>query len=742
MSTPLISPIKNVGGTFYTFPSASEDFNFSQTSSNKKFSFSKFALLDIPDVRDTSTGINSLGIEHIPSSYLNTDTSDWNQALAESLQNYCFNLESHMVTRPDYDINKNSTISERVFWKWMKEMGAIRWREANVGNPESGGERTRRTEDSILVNDLEKRQEIGKRFVEEDQRTTFVDDFYPYDRVVKYLGSIDIVNGVRYQSSSFLELYTMVPTDVGSTPTVLFKSVINDSNYTHGTVVTHNPKDRLDSESILGRSFNDSHPAGLDIRALYDSDNSGFSRGSQGVDSYLLHIKRNGEDTYESGWWFPDPEANSYFTEPERLNDFRNDWMKIEGFKNSVSSDREFLRSRLDGVEVDFDLARSYSDNLSGEYRSFEDYNRSDQAEDFSFNAILVYYDLEDLDDPSRNATNLFGVLFLDKLQDSLSSIATIPGLKKYKPDTLSRQNGNSYAWKINLKFDLNANDGVEITSVNEYNNFSMHLFLDALQTLKNSSEKVQNVLGDLFLLKSKIDDIEDLVINTDNIQDLNSRIDSLQESIESSASLLSDSKSIIDLIDRNYAEITNIYKNKTSVEMSYNTDVIRAGRGIVVDKTNYGVVTIGTDKSSYNIGKSLIGFDDLKINTKGNYLYHNHILKTGTNYLKIGLVDSVISMDDSQRIVIFINDSETKWVSGQSLRLVFGSEFVFTDNLERAITIYTDSGNIINSTDGEYSAIIDSLSQKSIKESEGSPIIDILCIDPDSMMFTTDKIR
>lgn len=747
MSTPLISPIKNVGGTFYTFPSASEDFNFSQNSSNKKFKFSKFVLLDIPDVKDASTGINTLGLDHIPSSYIKVDTSDWNTVFAESLQNYAFNLETLLVSQGFYDATKNSTVSERVFWKWLKEMGAIRWREANVGNPEAGGERTRRTEDSLNVNDLSKRQEIGKRFVEEDARTTTSGDLYPYDPLVKYIGSIDIVNGVKYQGSSFLELYIMVPTDVGSTPTVLFKSKVNDSNYPAGALLTHNPEDPLNKEYLVGRSFNDSHPSGIDLRSHYDSDNDVFVKGTSGVDYYSLSIKKNGEDSFTDGWWFPDAAANSYYTEPNQLNDYRNDWMKITGWRDSVSNDKDFLRSRLDGVEIDFDLARSYSDNLTGEYRTFEDYNRSSSSEDFSFNTILIYYDLEDLDDPSKNATNLFGVLFLDRLRDSLTSSATMTGLTKYKPKSTARQNGNAYAWKVNLKFDLNANDGVEITSVNEYNNFSMHLFLDALESLRNANDKITTTLADISNIQTKVDSLEDLIVTSDNVTDITNRIDQLEESIQASTEILQDSDSLLKLLERNYDEVLNIYKNFTSVEMSYNIDVIRSGRGIEVDRSQTGVVRINKLGSSYTLSKPTLTFSELLVNGSGNYLYHNHALSEGSNYLKLFGSDSTLRTDTvtlqgGQRLIIFVDDTSVKWVKGQSVKIVLEHEYQFLETLDKAISVYTDATNKKGSSDGPYSVEMGYLSGLDVKNSSYRPVLELTCLDPEALSFTLDILR
>jgi len=742
MSTPLITSIKGTGGTFYTFPSASEDFNISMAgNSNKKFKFSKFVLLDIPNVKDASIGINTLGIDHIPSSYIKIDSSDWNTSLAESFQNYCLNLETLLISQIEYNSTANRTVSERVFWKWLKETGALRWREANIGNPEDGGERTRRTEDSLVVNDINKRQEIGKRFVEEDESDT-------YNRVTKYIGSIDIVNGVKYQGSSFLELYFMVPTEVGNTPTVLFKSLVNDNNYKPDTILVNKPASALNNEYLVGRTFSDSHPGGLDLRAHFDSDNASFTKGTSGVDSYSLSIKKSGEDSYTSGWWFSNPEANSYRTEPTRLNDPRNDEMKITGYRNSISNDKDFIRSRLDGVTIDFDLARAYSDNLTGQFKTFEDYNKSSNATDFSFNAILVYYDLEDLDNPSDSVTNLFGILFLDKLKDNLTTGASIERKRKYKPNAITRQNGNAYGWKLNLKFDLNANDAVVVNSVNEYNNFSMHLFLEALEGLRNATDALTTNLADVQNLKVKIDELEDIIFTSENLNTLTERIDDLEQSLLASSDIIAGSDSIVALINRNYNEILNIYKNFTSVEMSYNIDVIKSGLGIELDRSIPGIVRIQKKGSSYTLKNSpIVTFDKLLMNGTNNYLYYNHELVEGSNYLKIlgndeKLKNDIVTLSNGQRIVLFLDDSSINWTKGQSFKLVFGHEYQFNATLDKAISIYTDANNTVSSPDGPYTIEVASLTPMDVQVSGGIPIIEVTCLDPASMSFTYDIIR
>jgi hypothetical protein len=131
MVAPLIRPIRLQGGTFYTFSSASEDLSFSINSADKKFKFSNFLLLNIPPIQSSAAGQNNIGLSNVPGAFPVIDGSKTeNDYLAESFQNYCLNLEAIATSSSTYNPFLDRTVSERVFFKWMKEIGAIRFRQA------------------------------------------------------------------------------------------------------------------------------------------------------------------------------------------------------------------------------------------------------------------------------------------------------------------------------------------------------------------------------------------------------------------------------------------------------------------------------------------------------------------------------------------------------------------------------------------------------------------------------------
>ena len=116
---------------------------------------------------------------------LNLPNIQNNNVFAESFQNYYYNLETLLTSNDNYSIDEQRTVSERVFFKWLKEIGAIRFRVAN---------------DSEVVNN------IGVRYIEEDN--SYDTSGNPiYDRVIKYIGDINIINSIKNPLNSFTEIY-------------------------------------------------------------------------------------------------------------------------------------------------------------------------------------------------------------------------------------------------------------------------------------------------------------------------------------------------------------------------------------------------------------------------------------------------------------------------------------------------------------------------------------------------------
>lgn len=198
MATPLVRIPQPQGGTMYAFASSARDMTRAFNSSDLNFEFSKYALLDLPDFTDSVYGSNTIDFElnlkqASGQAYVAGQPNvDW----AQTFQNYALNMEEILLKDDDYDPIILASDAEKIFFKWMSALGAMSFRPTDSNESSNGA------------------------YSENDNAILGGSN---YDRVVKYLGSIDAENDVAYQGNTYHEVYINVPTSVGNTPLVLFR---------------------------------------------------------------------------------------------------------------------------------------------------------------------------------------------------------------------------------------------------------------------------------------------------------------------------------------------------------------------------------------------------------------------------------------------------------------------------------------------------------------------------------------
>lgn len=733
---PLIRPIRLQGGTFYTFSSASEDLGMTFNDSQKKFRFSRCALLDIPLIENSSPSLNNtVGLSNVPGGFEQIDGSKtWNDYFAESFQNYCFNFEATLTGQATYNPNLNRTVSERVFFKWLKELGAIRFRDALPTEAIA----------SVIASDPAKYQ-AGKLYVEEDDSSF-------YKKVVRYISDVSIINSVRNSYNAFSEVYIYIPTSHGNTPKILFNS-INDANYPTGGVFQNTPANPINSQYLFGRDVNSVSPASLSLQSYFDSNLGTFTvndpYGALASFNYF-DPSTNAYIPYTNpgfSWWFgPNPFADTYFTEPTlTFQSSGNDRFMIQSINKQV----EYVRNRLDGVSLVYDNT-VYASMVNKNIVEFGKFNEDPASQTFPFNAVLVYYDLYDPTDPTEFTTNLFGVLFLDNVDPKTGGGGMIPEYTKYKPNSLTGDNGNSFAFRINIKFDVNSQDASVETSINDYNPYSLSQFMEAINQLLNSSDILQSNQDILIALKTQVAALENQIINSDTAAEIEERLNSLETLITQSQAVFINNTNLVGMIEGLYKEINNIYAGVTSVEVSYNLDLLHAGRGIDIDKTNPDSAKIINTRELFTIGDSTIPSDRTLINfnvptgtmdfvtNANNYSYLRRLLDYN-NYLKIlGGTPSAIPITDRD-IIIYVDDTLNKWKKGQVFRFAFENGIDLSNvNGNFNFIIYSDTLDTLN-TGFPYSAEIGFITYSQFTAKGDNPIIELVCLDPATYQFSVD---
>jgi hypothetical protein len=723
--TPFIRPLQVQGGTFYSFSSSAEDLSFTFNNSANKFKFSKFALLNIPNIDNTYKGqSNKIRLNAPDSAFIDYVTNakkiitgDPNVDFSQSFQSYCLNLESTVTGNSGYDPLLKSNISERVFFKWLKEIGAIRYRPATSDEVSASLDQNTVT----ITNGLPVTQ---KRYAEGDTTVGTTGSYgitgANYSKVVQYIGNLDIVNSVKNSSNTYSEVYVYIPTKDGNTPTVLFKNVV-DKNYYSNYQWTNSPNNPLDVEYLYGRSYSEINPSGLTTLSIFDDDVLGAPT------STFFYTGTNGS-TQTGNWYTPRDTPNTYFSDLI-FTDASNDILT----KTYNGASGSYVRSRLDSIGIDFD-PNSYQQILENpSISTLEEFNATPIANDFEFNCVLVYYDVYDPANITDSATNLFGVLFLDDVNSTGGEIY-IPRLKKYKPNPVTKLNGNSYGFKINLRFDTDVSQtGVE-QSINDYSPFSLSMFMDAMNVLQEASSTLNNSSYDFVQLSNRVTNIENITLSSSTALNLDRRISDLEQTLASNQALFRNTSSIMQLINQNYDLVRSILNNQTNVQISYDLDLIKQGSGIIVDRSVKNELTLYNANQDFTIGSN---------KSKGTFVpgSSNIIdLLPFSNYFKY--VNNSQALTLASDLTIRINDGGlNQWKTGQRFRISFGDKIYPGDFIIRILTNALGNYPLSNPSGVQYSTSIITLKDSDFSLFSYLPVIEIVCIDGDNLTFQVDLL-
>jgi len=649
MATPLIRIPQEQGGTLYAFSSAARDLTRAYYNPDINFEYSKFALIDIPVVSAPSpgSGDNFIQFDNLyeggivpPGGQAPSYTPDGNANVdfAQTLQNYALNFENFILTDDDFDNALYSTDAEKILFKWLHHLGAFDVKAANSQQVVSGYSRAIENEDTT---------DTGNN----------------YSRVVKYVGNIDVSNDKNYQGNTYNEIFVNVPSSVGYTPEILFKSTPYNT-----TATTYQP----DTE-INGRSGQTHPDAFLTLDSLADADNGKINMDP--VDLYNYGIEWN---TSVYAKIANDPQLNNFLEYSKRGGDFR-------------------------------------------------------------FNAILVYYDLYSKSNIANKSTNLYGILILDNFKDDSPITGWyIPELAKYKPNDVTGLNGNAFALKLNVKFNSSLdNVGVEL-NINDYSTFSMDIFLDTTTALENAAKLLVDAGNSYAAIAQRLGELENLMAYSTST-DFSQRISTLETAIENASLNYASSTSILDMITSVNKRLNQVISGVIPTEIQYNTNVLGAGDGIKIDKSNPSMIKIVNDNNGYTLN-SVFDYDFIA-GTAGSLIALSNPFNlnlTASNGLitRIRPFDNLIRINTNQGTMtgdlnIYLDDSINSWKNGQTVKFSFKNSIPNLNNTYK-INIYTDKNNGY-----VLKAFIDSsniLSQK--------PYFELICVDEINKTFELEIIR
>lgn len=549
IKTPVIKAFREKGGTFCTFNSAIEDIGLNITEKSNKVRLSHYVVLDIPNC-DYTNGHNSqegevnnvFNLLTPASAFYNTiNDENYNgnvrENIAQSFMSYALNMESTIRNQKDkyssYDFTSHLSISERVFWKWLKETGAIRWCRAS--KYENGVEKT---EDEEKNNDY---------FIEER------DNKNGYKRVIKGFGSIDGVAQRTSDYGMYNEVYVNIPTSFGVMDNVFFKQ-IEDNNYKFGEVYEANTQNFFNLE--------------------------GHEKGGERLDTSLMNIgyfdytndvKDSSYEYYTNGnkqFWFNSQkpqtsELKAYYIIDKKVDknvkdSSLNDLIEIKERVNEEETNLVYKiqRSKLDCMMIEFDT-NNIAKIIDKDYTTYDELNIGSNKEiDYNFNTLLVYYSVYD-DNDNILATNLYGVYFIDAIKEDNvyyknEHFRNFEFPRLVKKQSTTQGFGTSYSFKLNIRsasiYDnkdsaIYDDSSSENSIVNDFSDVvaNLNVSVDLLSKHVKSAEVLQNRYNELYdivkSLNSKMIILQQqyntLNNNENQIQELYTNLDNLNEKVE-----------------------------------------------------------------------------------------------------------------------------------------------------------------------------------------------------------------
>ena len=509
MITPILKDPRPHGGTLYTFPSASRDLTRAFSNSEYEFAFSHFACLNLPDFRYgnfVDGDLKGIYLDNLSKYYYLSSDSDihvdgdsdslsdfehnLNACLKWHMQSYVMNCEIAILNgfsldSGTYDNDILRTPSERIFFKWLHRVGAIKFNGADGGIV---SETLNGYGDDLDITPIYLSSEDQLPTSPESRTDSYRigNKLYTWkggewrsrvlvSKTVQYIGTIDMINNVNIDADSFNEIYLNIPAGVGGSD-VKFYSGVSDSNYCIGETIDVSRDQYCDIEDenheyIIGRNAEKLNMTDdITLKAIYDS-----------------------EYDVDTGYASPTYMINN-------------------------------------GYSINF------NDSAYGNSLGIEKMNL-DSEEDFEFNCVLIYYRIRK--NGGEWYTNLYGVLFLEEV--TISDYNTDSNEDDERGGYIQRypkfKKGNSWGLKLDLKIDAQPDTQMELREklYDDPNGSGdgMQMFTEALMQLNDCVRIFYDVKEENTKIEERLYKLENMVSGVDTVYDLRDEVGVLRTRVE-----------------------------------------------------------------------------------------------------------------------------------------------------------------------------------------------------------------
>jgi len=596
--TPLYKFLKSNGTSFYAFPGAAEDISAAYQNQSYKMYFSKYILLNFPK-QNLETGTNgaskpvywdfqdssALGYGFKRSNQTTPATS-YKDQLVESLRNYVANFEVTLKesrlnnTEYYYDNNVLDTPTEKIFWKWCKELNLIDFEQAADGDQYFGNLDEFARNDA---NDVSYFPEIlwRERLVAPYNILRMYESGFALNKLEIEFGETtnlkagdvikiyDFINNdakVIFGTSSTVRVTEMVEADadnnqravtdfpflsttieesgvtIGKAELIYNRLVqyigevnginnVQDKNRSYTEVYAHIPDHTGKTPDVLFRTKADKNYKPNLVFPILPAQYQPEIVGAELFNSPIVNSPQN----------YPGSYYGQFDTEDFTYELSIGDSVRRSGDYYGVSGDIDNQitdPSNLDGISVDFDTTHYTKMNIRNRVlATFEQFNSLEinnmPPSDFEFNAILWYYTVED--SSGTQSSNLYGISILDNPDNNTNSDEIYEGnglrIPLYKKLAANdNQDGTSYAFSLNLNFNItneNPQDTYNPEAINSL--FGFNLFNQAMTNLAQINDSFTNIMSNQNLVSQEISDLKKLLYSQTDLQIINNRISNLE---------------------------------------------------------------------------------------------------------------------------------------------------------------------------------------------------------------------
>lgn len=333
-----------------------------------------------------------------------------------------------------------------------------------------------------------------------------------YHKLVQYIGEISITSNIQTSRLNKQEITAYIHHHAGQTPTILF-DIDDNKNYYPGLEL---PILAIEQQSEIVGAENTNSPIRINPQdypgtyfGYFDTIDKTYkcSNGDQiryNGDYYGINLMNN-----------INLDSETHF---EKLTNFNSD--------------------NIDGLKIDMAREHYLKMNLPDKIiNNFDDFNSTtfdDSPEDFEFNTILWYYEIDNGD--GNISSNLFGVEFLNNPNndDDLCD-PTYQKITTYKKIVSNdTQDGVSFTFGLNLNYDIDNNNlPLEYDAETQYNQTSLELYYNILKTNYLLQDNFITIINDFTNIKSELFSLRSLIYSQTDIDVIKSQISNLNDLLQ-----------------------------------------------------------------------------------------------------------------------------------------------------------------------------------------------------------------